>query len=476
MENKPENRRLLITCGVLVGVMCICISLISVGYAALILGDGNLFPINLEATQTPIDNDTQTNDLQPTPSIMLTPTLHTSDQIPPEISQQMDLIHEQVSEMRGLSPTGPLTRLLLTREELRQRLIEDFNADYSPEEAQEDAIILSAFGLLEQSFDLYHFFLDLYTEQISGFYDTKTKEMYVVLDDEFGVMQKLTYAHEYVHALQDQHFDIRDDLKYNEEDCEDDSERCAAVQALLEGDASLTELHWFSVHATLQDFSDLEEYFQGYESPIFDRAPAFIQADILFPYTNGQTFVEYFHQSGGWETVNQLYLDVPVSTKQILYPETYPNVTPVPVALPDLIHSLGEGWSALDQGVLGEWYTFLILAHGHDTSVRLSETQAQSAVNGWAGDGFTVYYHDQNDTVAMVLKTEWENETEAIEFTESFIEFTTARYGQSNINPINIHAWETDQSYTLFHTAENTTLWIFASNEEIVQTIWETLP
>ncbi|MFU8772801.1 MAG: hypothetical protein ACNA8H_10330, partial [Anaerolineales bacterium] len=201
MENKPENRRLLITCGVLVGVMCICISLISVGYATLIIGDGNLFPINREATQTPTDNDIQTNGQQPTPSIMLTPTLHTSDQIPAEISQQMDLIHEQVSEMRGLSPTGPLTRLLLTREELRQRLIEDFNADYSPEEAQEDAIILSAFGLLEQSFDLYHFLLDLYTEQISGFYDTKTKEMYVVLDDEFGVMQKLTYAHEYVHAL-----------------------------------------------------------------------------------------------------------------------------------------------------------------------------------------------------------------------------------------------------------------------------------
>jgi hypothetical protein len=475
MENKPETSRLLITCGVLLVVMCIFISLISVGYAALITTDGSIFPIKQTTTQTPNDSEAHPRNDDLTPTSVLTPTFPTSNDIPPEIAQQMDQIQEQVSELRGLSPTGPIARLLLTRDELRQRLIDDFNNDYSLEEAQEDAIVLSAFGLLEQDFDLYYFFLNLYTEQISGFYDTKTNEMYVVLDDKFAGMQKLTYAHEYVHALQDQHFDIREGLKYNDEDCENDSERCAAIRALLEGDASFMELQWFSVYATQQDFSDLQDYFQNYESPFFDNAPEFIQKDLLFPYFQGQSFVEYLYQSGGWEAINQAYRDVPVSTEQILHPERYPHVRPIAVTLPDMIPALGEGWRELDRGVLGEWYTYLILAHGHDSNARLDESKAQSAAEGWGGDAYVVYYNDLTSNVAMVLKTEWEDESESIEFAESFVEFTNARFGQPNVSQDSTYIWDTDQSHTFFFISGKSTIWTYTNNEETFQEIWETM-
>jgi hypothetical protein len=476
MENKADNRRLLITCAVLLGVMCIFISLISIGYAALIAKDIGIFPFKQATLQTPDDQDAHPFNQELSPTAVITPTSPATDDIPLEIAQQMDHIQEQVSELRGLPSLGPVTRLLLTRDELRQRLVDEFNNDYSPEEAQEDAIVLSVFGLLEPDFDLYNFFLNLYTEQISGFYDTKTKEMYVVLDDRFGGMQKLTYAHEYVHALQDQHFDIREGLKYNDEDCEDDSERCAAIRALLEGDASFTELQWFSLYASQQDFSDLQEYFQNYESPIFDSSPEFIQKDLLFPYIQGQAFVEHLFRSGGWEAINQTYQDVPVSTKQILQPERYPYVTPIPVNLPDMTPALGENWRKLDKGVLGEWYTYLILAHGRDPNAWIDESEAQSAADGWAGDAYMVYYNDQNSNVAMLLKTEWDDETQANEFADTFIEFTNFRFGRSNISQINTYAWETDQNYTFFSLSGTTTMWMYSNNEETFQALWEQMP
>jgi hypothetical protein len=476
MERKPETRRLLASCGVILVVMFLCLSLVSMGYATLALQGSPIFPGKQTSTlPLPID-DTNADDQQPTPRVVFTPVSPALDKLHPEIAQQMDLIQEQVSELRELSSKGYVTRLLLTRDELRQHLIDDFNEDYSLEEAKEDVIVLSAFGLLENDFDLYNFFLELYTEQISGFYDTETKEMYVVLDQKFSGINRLTYAHEFVHALQDQHFDIREGLGYNDEDCEEDSERCAAIQALLEGDASLMELHWFSAHATQQDFTDIQEYFQTYESPIFDSAPVFIQADLMFPYMAGQTFVEHIYQTGGWEAVNQVYLDVPVSTAQILHPERYPNVKPLSVHLPDITNSLGEGWRELDRGVLGEWYTRLILANGHDPHARLDESQVESATKGWSGDAYMVYYNNQKDETAMVLMTIWENEAESTEFTDSFLQYATARFGQPVINQADIITWETDETYTRFHIFGDTTVWIFTNNEETGQAVWSALP
>jgi hypothetical protein len=203
--------------------------------------------------------------------------------------------------------------------------------------------------LLDKDFDLYNFYLDLYSEQIAGFYDQEIKEMFIVQDNDFAGPERLTYAHEYVHALQDQQYDIENGLRFNDDACESDSERCAAVQSLLEGDASLTEAHWLSNFATLEDQKDLADFYNELKSPVFDRAPAFMQEDFLFPYQQGQKFVEALFDLGGWEFVNQAYENPPVSTEQILHPEMYPDNSPVTVNLPDLVSFLDQAWVETDR-------------------------------------------------------------------------------------------------------------------------------
>ena len=62
--------------------------------------------------------------------------------------------------------------------------------------------------------------------------------MFVVQGENFQGMERMNYSHEYTHALQDQNYDLRQELKVNEEYCKKNAEYCSAVQALFEGDAT----------------------------------------------------------------------------------------------------------------------------------------------------------------------------------------------------------------------------------------------
>ena len=397
------------------------------------------------------------------------------EDIPPEIAEQMEQIEAQVIELRRLQPSGSVTRALLTRDQLRQKIETDFFEDYSPEEAREDSIVLSALGLLQTGFDMFTFYQDLLSEQIAGQYDHKNKEMDIVQGSGFGGTERLTYAHEYTHALQDQNFDIEDGLNYTNESCEEDSERCAAIQALLEGDASMLELDWFSNYATQQDMIDIQDFYAEYESPIYDTAPDFLREDFIFPYIYGQSFVEYLYNLGGWEAINDAYRNVPVSTEQILHPERYPADQPEIVELPDLMPILGEGWRELDRGVMGEWYTFLILAHGLNPEARLSESESKAASDGWGGDEYLVYYDDQNRTIILVMHTSWESVNDATQFYNAFQKHSTARFGAPSNLQNNRIGWTHEGGYTELSTQNQFTTWVLAPDEAIAQQIWSAI-
>jgi hypothetical protein len=384
----------------------------------------------------------------------------------------MELIQRQVREFRGLEATGVFTRVLFTDDQLQQRVLDDFLDDYSEEEAKEDAIVLEAFGLLDSSFDLHSYYYDLLSEQIVGFYDNQTKEMVVVQGAGFGGTERLTYAHEYTHALQDQNYDLRNGLKYNDDDCENESERCAAVQALLEGDASLSEFTWFQNYATAEDQADIFSFYESYESPVLDSSPAFFAEDFIFPYEYGFTFVQHLHNQGGWDAIDEAYIELPVSTEQILHPEKYPEDTPIPVQLPELEGAIGEGWQLLDQGVMGEWYTYLILAHGLEPDARQDDDDAAGAAEGWEGDQYKVYYRPADGSTVMVFRTLWDSGGEANEFIDVFKNYARKRFGKPVVNNSNQISWEVEFETHHIFINEAFTTWILAPDDNLANMIW----
>jgi len=484
----PSRRRLLIILGVLAVVVCLCVGVVAVLGSSLFLWNTQVtgeapgvtveqvFPtLEIEETPEPGTPDTTvepeaTADPNTEPTLQDNPTSPSSD-LPPDIASQMDEIEEQVIELRGLPPTGEVERALLTPAELRQHVIENFLEDYTAEEARDDALTLAAFGLLEPDFDLYDFYIELLSEQVAGFYDNETKKMYVIQDQGFRGPQRLTYAHEYVHALQDLNYDMESGLEYNDEACEEDSERCAALQALLEGDASFMEIEWFTNHATPRDAEEIQDFYSNYESPVYDRAPAFMREDFIFPYQSGLTFVETLHNQGGWQAVDQAYGNPPVSTEQILHPERYPDDTPIPVELPDLAATLGDGWREIDRGVMGEWYAYLILAYGLDANAQLEISQAQEAAAGWGGDSYVVYSNEDTNQTVMVLHTVWESSGDANEFSAAFQEYAQTRFGSPASDQTGFSAWEDSTSRTEFRSAGDTTTWILAPDQDIADTV-----
>jgi hypothetical protein len=341
----------------------------------------------------------------------------------------MDRIHEQVSTVRGLYPTSPLDRELVSPESIRQRVIEDFLGDYTEEEAADDAILLALLGLLEPDFDLWNLYADFYEEQVAGYYDPEVRKMYVVGSGWSGY-ERLTYAHEYVHALQDQTYDLEDGLGYNDESCEADAERCAAISALIEGDATLSEEQWWRAYSTDQDLQDLSAAIAEYSGEIFDSAPAYLQRDFLFPYEEGLRFVQSLFRQGGWAAVDEAYLDPPKTTEHILHPETYGKDEAIPVELPDLGPALGDGWRELDTDVLGEWFTQLVLDE------EIPEWDAEQAAAGWGGDAYRAWYNDEAQQGALVLLTVWDTPRDAFEFVEAFDEYAGWRFGERKIDQV----------------------------------------
>jgi hypothetical protein len=487
-------RRVITSCVIIALAICLCLSLVGVGGTVLSIWNRSDSPILStqlpdQTTQATIPGESEGSaatiipgsDARPTetssPDQTQTQTAVTTpgSAIPPSIASQMDQIQEQVIDLRGLQPGDPVDRELLAPEQLHQRVINDFLEDYSQEESASEAISLAAFGLIEPDFDLHDFYIELFSEQVAGFYDDEAKKMYVVQGEGFRGTERLTYAHEYVHALQDQIFDLKDGLNYSDEACEEDSERCSAIQALIEGDASLLEISWLTTYATNQDLTDIQQFYNSYQSPVYDSAPAYLKEDFIFPYLSGQAFVEHLYNRGGWPEVNKAYEILPASTEQVLHPERYPGDAPIPVLLFDLSDVLGPGWQEIDKGVLGEWYTYLMLAYGQNLDARIEAGRAQAAAEGWGGDAYGVYYDDQNGDSVMMIRTIWDSENEATEFASIFEEYADARFGPTNHTDQDSLIWESPEAYTLFHHENITTTWLLAPDEAVAKLVWERL-
>ena len=380
-----------------------------------------------------------------------------------ETTPNLEEIQGQVSTVRGLYPTGPLDRELLPPEALGARIEQDFLDEYTSEEADDDVRLLALLGLVEPGFDLRDFHLDLYQEQVAGYYDTEVDRMFVV-GSRWGGAERLTYAHEYVHALQDQTYDFENGLDFNDESCERDPERCAAIAALIEGDATLAEEQWWQAYSTQQDYEDLMAMIDSYRGDVFNAAPAYIQQDFLFPYDQGLAFVRSLFRQGGWAAVDAAYLDPPTTTEQILHPELYRKEEPVEVTLPDGVEALGEGWRELEAGVLGEWYTRLVLDE------EIPGWEAEEAAAGWGGDAFGAYADATADQTALVLLTRWDSAGDAFEFVEAFEAYAGWRFGERHTDQAE-RRWTWRHGSILLERAYDQTLWIVADDEAVQQTL-----
>lgn len=335
-----------------------------------------------------------------------------------DVDARFDEIAQEVAAIRNLPIQDEVVEDFLPRDELQAQLLIAFEEDYPEAERDADQQLLIAFGLIPEDTDIGQLYLDLYTEQIAGFYDPEADELFVIAGEgELSALDEVTYAHEVTHALQDQAYD----LEAIREPYEENDDALLAITALIEGDATAVQLDYLlSQPALLARFT--VEAAQMEEMPQLDNAPPVIREALLFPYSAGQEFVATLQEEGDYEAVDAAYADLPVTTEQILHPEKYTGERdePTPVNLPDLLPTLGSDWEQLDANNFGE-FQIRIMLEGE-----LPGAEAEDAAAGWDGDQYALY--TSGDGEVIVWQSVWDSEDDAAAFAGALRAYDEARF------------------------------------------------
>jgi hypothetical protein len=337
-------------------------------------------------------------------------------------------ILEKVSKLRGLEVKRPVKSGLKSKDEIEQSVIKDLDESTTPEEFAATQKTLARLGLVARDFRLREYVVKLLREQVAGFYEPKTQEFYLAAWVPISE-QRTVMAHELMHALQDQHFNLRrfEDWPKGDSDAE------LAAHALIEGEATIMMYQYAldreGVQLDVTKLGSLTERMLAETSPddatrypMLAGAPAVLREGLQFPYIYGAGFVQEVLKSGSWSAVDKSYSRLPSSTEQIMHPERFiTRDNPVKVDIADLARSLGPGWKRVDADVSGEF--------GYQIALReFIGKAAVKAAAGWGGDRYLLYENSMTGATMMAQFTVWDTAIDAAEFFAAYSERTEKRY------------------------------------------------
>ena len=367
----------------------------------------------------------------------------------PSTINATDDVLKTVSRMRELEIKEPVKSAFKTRDEIEQSVMRDLDESTPPAEFAASQKTLVRLGLVPKDFQLRDYVVKLLREQVAGFYEPKTKEFYLAAWLPIGE-QKKVMAHELVHALQDQHFNLRRFEKWPKGDA--DAE--LAAHALVEGEATLVMIIYDIEESGLRGFditrlgplterlldNDSEPSDPNY--PVLSAAPRVLRENLQFPYIYGAGFTQAVLKNGSWAGLNSAYTTLPASSEQIMHPQKYfAHEMPVKIETPDLASLFGKGWTRADADVNGEFGYFVIL------SEFLPKFAARTAAAGWGGDRYDFYENKASGANALVQYTTWDTPADAKEFFAAYSERTEQRYKLKHEadNAVVRRVYETDE-------------------------------
>lgn len=340
----------------------------------------------------------------------------------------VDQIQRQTPSLRGLALLEHVPADVMDRGQLEGLIMKMLREEYPPEQIELTEKAYKALGLIGPEVDIIKAYSAFATSQVAAFYEPKTKRIYVLddlpeavagmipgLDEALAeaVVEPMitnTLAHEFTHALQDQHFDLSRML----DAVMHDDDMALAVHALIEGDAMIAGtavMLGSAQQATAMSTEGAALSGAGAAiAPGLGEAPAIFRDTLIFPYIHGWVFALSLANDGGFAAVDAAFADPPISTEQVLHPEKYAERdVPQRVTLPDL-SGIVEA-RLVGANVMGELQTRILLGNSPD---------AHLGAEGWDGDACAVYEAPGEapltDRLRFVWVSVWDSEQDAAEF------------------------------------------------------------
>ncbi|HEX6135034.1 MAG TPA: hypothetical protein VFZ24_13790 [Longimicrobiales bacterium] len=335
---------------------------------------------------------------------------------PRDLARIVERLVPTLERISGLDRREALRVRWQPREEARRYVATRLEHELPPAELESLRRTYVALGLLPDTLDLHALLLDLYTEQVLGYYAPTERTLFIVEGAEADEVQVI--AHELVHALQDQHTNL-DSLVAPDRG----NDRQTAAHAALEGHAMLVMITLLAERAAGRQVDpvslappalDQEEAMAAQEAefPVFRRAPRIVRETLLFPYIEGAAFVHALWTSRAPLPRYPAPLDslMPQSTEQVIAPGEHfirERDEPVPVTL----GSAPAGWRMLREDGLGQLEMSIFLAHHVDDAAR-------AATVGWEGDRYALLEAPGNHDVLYWVSL-WETAADADRFADA---------------------------------------------------------
>lgn len=305
-------------------------------------------------------------------------------------------IESQTEQIRSLTHTTGVHAKFLANSAFNSVVRNEIQRDNSDSEidlSQRESVLL---GLLTRSQSLRQILYGGMVSQVVGMYDYHVKTLYVRGQSQqaFGV-DRYVIAHEYTHALQDQHWHLRKLIPDQTPLSYRNSDAVSAHHALTEGDATNTQYLFISREYSQKDIQQLYAQVGSMKTQPMPRS---FQREFDFPYTTGLTFVKALFARGGTHAVDAAYARLPSSTYEIMHPSAYLNHWH-PKAVP--LHGITgySDWKQTDDDVFGALgYQVLIWQFA-------SRKLANQATNSYRGDRYI--YLENGDQDAIVMKSAW---------------------------------------------------------------------
>jgi hypothetical protein len=368
------------------------------------------------STAAPGASETPSGTLIPT----ATPEPGQTASPPPPLPEALQQVMERVAEIRGLAPLPGLHAELVARPDL-PALLDTLLTDDDRKLMAEVTTLYRLLGHFRQDQDYLSIYQSFGADSILGLYSPAHDTLWVVYDgeeptfDSLSASEEETLAHEFVHALQDYHFDL--DGTYDE--VGDQMDRGLAWTAVVEGDAVVHEAEYTDRYLAVVGAGRAFSF--GILPQVPDVPLSFIR-ELLFPYTTGANWVDSLVRSEGVAYVNQLLLEPPAGTICVFHLERcLAGFEPVDIQLPDISRVLGPAWRHESGGTLGEFH----LGNFLDLELRLSD--ALDAADGWVGDRYDVYV--AGDESAAVFLLEFSSGDELREFSGALSELVEGQGG-----------------------------------------------
>jgi hypothetical protein len=321
------------------------------------------------------------------------------------LARLVDSLRVPVERATGLSFRTPPRSALRSRDQVRSYLLAKLDEELPPGRMRGLETAYRLFGMLPDTLRLRDLLLNLYAEQVAGYYDPDSAMLFGVAGADRAQL-RLVLAHEMVHALQGQYLPLDSILKSTV-----NNDRLTAAQSVLEGQATLVSIEVLApgqgVTATPQFWELYRDQVRAQQSamPVFARAPLVVREALIFPYLEGAEFMHWWADRGPRDTL-PYGPRMPVSTEQILHPDRYARGD-VPVTL-----AFAADSGVVYEDVLGESEIRVLLA------VLAGSDDVQTVVPiGWGGDRFRVY--DAPGGPALVWYVAWDDQRSADRFLQS---------------------------------------------------------